>query len=172
MMLRLRKAFAHVKEMAKNSKEKSHAQYNKKATSCLIQPGDLVLLRNETGTGETQTAWPTRYIGPYRVLERNKNNFKIAGVYADKRIQNVHVNRLKLAHLLPNNAYPFNNHNEENRSDENNTDAAEPTQPMPVNDNVTQDQPVVSLEPIMTQQTADQSNTIAPPHRYNLRNRR
>ena len=37
------------------------------------------------------------------------NNFEIRGVFADKRIQTVHANRVKLAILRDDVPYPFNN---------------------------------------------------------------
>ena len=43
---------------------------------------------------------------------RHNDNYTIRGVYADRNVQTVHVNRLKLAHLRFDDAYPHNNDNE------------------------------------------------------------
>jgi len=118
MSLRLRKAFSHVKNMCAIAHKRSAIQHNKKATAGKISVGDMVLLRNETGFGEGRNmlAWPTRYIGPYRVLQRNKNTFKIRGIYSQQYEQTVHLNRLKLANMKPDLPFPFNNNPQEDRS--------------------------------------------------------
>ena len=54
--------------------------------------------------------WPTRYVGPYRVLDTFNSNYVIKGIYADRRIQTVHLNRIKLARLRDDKTYPFDNH--------------------------------------------------------------
>jgi hypothetical protein len=61
---------------------------------------------------KTRKAGPLKFIGPYRVLVRHNDNHTIRGVYADRNVQTVHVNRLKLAHLRFDDAYPHNNDNE------------------------------------------------------------
>ena len=39
------------------------------------------------------------YVGPYHVTNKFNNNFEICGVFAEKKIQTVHDNRIKLAIL-------------------------------------------------------------------------
>jgi len=174
MLCRLNKAFAHVKKMSKISREQYANQYNKRATKCKINVGDIVLLRNETGISEFENCWPTRYVGPYRVINKIKNNFTIKGIYADTKTQTVHVNRIKLAHLLPNNAYPFNNHDPtEITVNDNNTGVTgvqetQPTNSAGTTETVQSDMPAgISV----TQPSLDSTNNKTP-HRYNLRSRR
>ena len=112
---RLAKAFASVKNMSKLAHETAAKYYNRKkhvVDSPMIEIGSMVLLRNETGKSEAPLAWPTRYIGPYRVVDRFNNNFVIKGIYADTATQTVHLNRLKIAHLRDDVGYPFNNNND------------------------------------------------------------
>ena len=166
--LRLRKAFTHVKEMTRIAKQRYTHQYNKKATSCKIQEGSIVLLRNETGSSEDGKSWPTKYLGPYRVLQRRKNNFTIKGIYTDFKEQIVHINRLKVAHLLPNNAYPFNNI-DNSRLGKNNTGTSQPTT-TPTNAQTGNDAEQVKNASTQIQDKQTNDNNSLP--RYNLRSRR
>lgn len=119
MTLRLNKAFTLVTQNSKISHDKSAQYYNKTANHRVIAPGSLVLLRNETNKRDSLSSWPTNFIGPYRVISRSNNNYKIKGVYADRKEQTVHVNRLKIAHLRPDTAFPFNNHTPSQKEDHN-----------------------------------------------------
>ena len=166
--LRLRKAFTHVKEMAKKERERYTRQYNKKATSCKIQEGDIVLLRNETAGSENGNSWPTMFVGPYRVLQRTKNNFRITGIYADFKEQTVHINRIKLAHLLPNNAYPFNNIIN-NRSNENNTGTIQRTNNVECGSN--KDSNATQVTTASNEMPEKQHDNEQSLPRYNLRKR-
>jgi transposase InsO family protein len=171
MSLRLHKAFSHVQNMSKISREKAAVQYDKKATkNDKLHIGSMVLLRNETNTPENANAWPTRYIGPYRILNRNKNAITIKGIYHDTAEQVVHINRVKLAHLKPNLPFPFNNNLQENRSHEpvpsqppieSQTEILPADIPTPINpiDTIT---PTINVPP----------NTAVDGPRYNLRKRR
>jgi hypothetical protein len=169
MSMRLHKAFKQVKEMAKSARERYAKQYNKKATQCKINEGDMVLLSNDTGRVDNPTAWPTRYLGPYRVLERRKNNFVIKGIYADTRIQTVHINRLKLAHLAHDNAYPFNNAEQSETTNQNteetrSTDKGEDDR-MEGNNTDKPQENLTAKEPCKS------TSAKTPERRYNLRKR-
>jgi hypothetical protein len=111
MTLRLTSAFREVRKKIKIAHDRSAQNYDRKASVKEILPGSMVLLRNESGRNDTRQPnnWPTRFIGPYRVLERKDNNAVIKGIYSDQVTQTVHVNRLKVAYLRPDEAYPFNN---------------------------------------------------------------
>ena len=170
MSLRLHKAFQQVKEFAKIAKEKSAKYYNRKATKCLITEGDMVLLSNDTHKTENPTAWPTKFIGPYRVLSRKKNNFTIRGIYADTKVQTVHINRLKLAHLLPNNAYPFNN--AERREHEITEPNAGTMNVVPQNQHVEPAREISEEAPQSTTEQEKQHAEKGIEKRYNLRKRR
>ena len=180
---RLAKAFAKVKTMNQKSHDIAAKYYNRRATtnkvSEKIEIGSLVLLRNETMKPETQLAWPTRFIGPYRVIDRFNNNFVIEGVYANKTAQTVHMNRLKVAHLRSDTAYPFNNA-VENDEPQSNDDMRDDSERSSSNNNVgiahssnsCRDNIISHANP--TSQASCQSHASASQannNRYNLRPR-
>ena len=131
MSLRLSKAFTHVKTMSQRSRDSAVKYYNRKVAkeAKKISIGSLVLLKNETGGSETTLSWPTRYVGPYRVTNKFNNNFEIRGVFADKRIQTVHANRVKLAILRDDVPYPFNNAVENDDTGQDKSDMPENVMP-------------------------------------------
>jgi hypothetical protein len=151
MSLRLSKAFKHVKMMTEQSHDNSAKYYNRrvKAKTSNIQVGSLVLLRNETSKSETPLSWPTRYLGPYRVLDKNDNNFVIQGVYADNKTQTVHLNRIKKAILRDDTPFPFNNISNEDVHN-------------------------ATVDIDLPDQAVENDNSPVPPQRntYNLRSRR
>ena len=131
MSLRLSQAFTHVKTMSQRSRDSAVKYYNRKVAkeAKKISIGSLVLLKNETGGSETTLSWPTRYVGPYRVTNKFNNNFEIRGVFADKRIQTVHANRVKLAILRDDVPYPFNNAVENDDTGQDKSDMPENVMP-------------------------------------------
>ena len=169
MLLRQHKAFAHVKDMMKSAHDTSARYYNRKSKETNITVGSLVLLSNVTNKTDTALSWPTRYIGPYRVLRRFNNNFVIKGVYADTAEQTVHVNRLKLAKLRGDVAYPFNNHDDNDANNVNSNDL-----PFHVPNNVEQnvDPVVAEAELPAAPVNISNDNDVPSPPRYNLRRRR
>lgn len=167
MSLRLHKAFEHVKKMSKIARDKSAIQYNKKATDGKILAGDMVLLRNETGAGEGRNvlAWPTRYVGPYRVINRHKNALTIKGIYSQFQEQTVHLNRVKLANLKRDLPYPFNNQPQENRSvDANLAPEDGVVEPVP--------EPTPDYDTNVNPDLNPDTETIEHRPRYNLRRRK
>ena len=162
---RLSKAFALVKTLTQKAHDLSAKQYNKRVRNTnKVEIGSIVLLRNETNKTQSVNGWPTRYIGPYRVVDKYNNNFKIKGIYSDKRVQTVHLNRIKIATLRDNVAYPFNNDAEE--LGEHNVSLGDE----PPLENVNPSNDEESANVARDNRLREAECTIAP--RYNLRNRK
>ena len=170
--MRLNKAFESVKRLMKISRDRAEEQYNKRAKTSQIFPGSIVLLRNETGKSEKNNSWPTRYLGPYRVIKTYNNNCLIKGIYADRNEQCVHFNRVKLAHMRGDDAYPYNNISTSPRGENETRElpTAEQSRGNTAGDIVQRDAINVPLNPQNTRQTEEPQR--APTCTYNLRSRR
>ena len=112
-------------------------------------------------------AWPTRYVGPYRVLDRFRDNYIIRGVYADSHVQTVHANRIKVANLRTDEAYPFKNQVREEMQPEEHS-------PTPVvTDNLVEEAPQTpNTVANAVNEALPSENEVTPKPRYNLRNRK
>ena len=99
MTARMHLAFQTVRDNMKKAHDKAAHLHDKKVNSDDVQVGMMVWVRNERQDVDQPNEWPTKYIGPYRVLEKNKTNARIRHVYKKSREEYVHLSRLKLAHL-------------------------------------------------------------------------
>jgi hypothetical protein len=102
---------------SKKAHDASARFYNRNAQKSDLQAGELVMLRNNTMKSEGgDRGWPTRFIGPYRILRRTENNVIIKGVFHERYEQRVNLNRVKRAYINGDEVFRFNNENAETRS--------------------------------------------------------
>jgi transposase InsO family protein len=110
MSSRLHKAFEIVKNNSSTAHQVSAEYYNKNTKESDLKVGTMVFLSNETNLEANRYTWRTKWIGPYRIIDKFNNNFRIQGIYADRKKQTLHANRLKLANMREGYVYPFIGH--------------------------------------------------------------
>ena len=104
--LRLNKAYTDVMNSNILNHDQYASLYNKTAKPHSIQPGCLVLVRNEIKAGSNMRKLNNRFTGPYRVLKFiGKNSILIKDVQGKLKESSVHTNRCKVF-KIDNDAYP------------------------------------------------------------------
>jgi hypothetical protein len=89
---RLQTAHEVAREKMLSSKQKSKEYYDDKSKEFKLSVGDKVLLYDETVRRGRSKKLSSQWIGPYEVLGLDRVN---ATIKRGRRIQKVHVNRLK-----------------------------------------------------------------------------
>ena len=93
--------FDNVKNIAEETRYKCELRYNETLRPSPAQPGDLVLVANETKVGPKLRPFRDRWLGPYRVLRRlNDRNILIQDLHNAKKQKIIHVDRTLPLHYL------------------------------------------------------------------------
>jgi hypothetical protein len=89
---RLQTSHKIAREQLINAKEKSKEYYDRDAKETTFKIGDRVLLYDETVRGGRSRKLCSQWLGPYEIVSLDKVN---ANIKRGRRIQKVHLNRLK-----------------------------------------------------------------------------
>jgi hypothetical protein len=115
---RMQSTFKVVRGLIKQAHTRIAKRRDKLVNSEKLQPGMLVLVRNERQEADHDNQWPPKYTGPYRVLELTRTNARIKHLYKKSREQYVQLHRCKYAQIRDD-PFPLQLDGEETNASEN-----------------------------------------------------